>query len=118
MLVWCYAVCHYTSSTDFTNEIFSAFVFTGVHHLAFIDGQKQENSRLNFFDTDLLRYTAEDKRGNVMISPASIKSTLAMILEGASGSTAAEIRSALRLSPVKEEYREQLNLYLSLLKVV
>ncbi|XP_069362086.1 uncharacterized protein [Maniola hyperantus] len=73
----------------------------------------QEISRLNFFDTDLLRYAAEDKRGNIMVSPASIKSTLAMILESASGNTEAEIRSALRLSPYKDELREQLNLYLA-----
>lgn len=73
--------------------------------------------RLNYFDTDLLRYTAEDRKGNVMVSPASIKSTLAMILEGAVGITADEIRSALRLSPNKDEFREQLNLYLSVLKV-
>ncbi|XP_072933677.1 uncharacterized protein [Epargyreus clarus] len=75
----------------------------------------KENSRLHFFDIDLLRYATEDNSGNVMISPASIKSTLAMILEGARGNTESEIRSALRLSPNKEEYREQLNLYLSLL---
>ncbi|XP_052744297.1 uncharacterized protein LOC112053547 [Bicyclus anynana] len=73
----------------------------------------QEISRLNFFDTDLLRYAAEDRRGNVMVSPASIKSTLAMILESAAGDTEAEIRSALRLSPYKDELREQLNLYLA-----
>lgn len=83
-----------------------------------INGQKSENSRLNYFDTDLLRYFGEEKRGNVMISPASVKSTLAMILEGAGGSTATEISNALRLSPKKEEYREQLNLYLSVLEVI
>lgn len=83
-----------------------------------IYGQKSDNSRLNYFDTDLLRYYGEEKRGNVMISPASVKSTLAMILEGAVGSTAMEIRNVLRLSPNKEEYREQLNLYLSVLQVL
>ncbi|XP_068619932.1 uncharacterized protein [Battus philenor] len=79
-------------------------------------GQKPENSRFNFFDTELLRYSSEDKKGNVVVSPASIKSTLAMLLEGANGVTAMEIRNALRLSPDKEEFREQLNEYLSLLK--
>ena len=76
-----------------------------------------EISRLNFFDTDLLRYAAEDKVGNVIVSPASIKSVLAMIVEGSNGDTEAEIKSALRLSPYKDELRDQLNLYLSALYV-
>lgn len=77
---------------------------------------KALNSRLNYFDTDLLRYAAEDRPGNIMLSPASIKSVLAMILEGAGGKTEAEIRSALRLSPNKRDYREQLHLYLQSLQ--
>nr|XP_032522704.1 uncharacterized protein LOC116774155 [Danaus plexippus plexippus] len=76
-----------------------------------------EISRLNFFDTDLLRYLAENKKGNVLVSPASVKSTLSMILEGASGATEEEIRSALRLAPYKFEFREQLNIYLKALNV-
>ncbi|KPJ15999.1 Serpin B10 [Papilio machaon] len=39
-----------------------------------------------------------------------------MLLEGAAGDTAIEIRNALRLSPDKDEFREQLNAYLSVLK--
>jgi serine protease inhibitor len=74
-------------------------------------------SRLNFFDIDLLRYCAEERKGNVMVSPASIKATLAMLLEGASGATEGEIRSALRLSKERDEFREQLNLFLEGLKV-
>ncbi|XP_041983195.1 uncharacterized protein LOC121736174 [Aricia agestis] len=76
-----------------------------------------EVHRLNFFDTDLLRYAAEDKTGNVMLSPASIKSLLAMVLEGSGGATANEIRSALRLSPNKNDFREQLYHYLNALNV-
>ncbi|XP_050680312.1 leukocyte elastase inhibitor-like [Leptidea sinapis] len=82
-----------------------------------IDGRQAELSRFNFFDIDLLKYAAEDREGNVMVSPASIKSTLAMLLEGAGGITETELRSALRLSPFKDEFREQLNTYLSLLQV-
>ncbi|KAJ8711690.1 hypothetical protein PYW08_008644 [Mythimna loreyi] len=67
------------------------------------------SSRLNYFDIDLLRYVAEGKSGNVMVSPASIKSTLAMLLEGARGTTAAEIQAALRLTPNKDDYRHQLS---------
>ncbi|KAM3956460.1 serine protease inhibitor 42Dd-like [Aphomia sociella] len=81
-----------------------------------VDGQKSDFSRLNFFDIDLLHYSAEDRKGNVMISPASIKSTLAMILEAAEGVTAMEIRNALRLSSDKDDFRDQLNLYLKALQ--
>ncbi|XP_063832706.1 uncharacterized protein LOC135081854 [Ostrinia nubilalis] len=79
-------------------------------------GLRSEASRLNYFDIDLLRYCAEERKGNVMVSPASIKSTLAMLLEGAHGTTESEIRAALRLAPNKQEYREQLNVYLQGLK--
>lgn len=75
------------------------------------------NSRLNFFDIDLLESTAEDKTGNVVISPASVKSTLAMILEGAEGDTATEIKSALRVSQVKDDFRKELNMFLEALEV-
>ncbi|CAG9793497.1 unnamed protein product [Diatraea saccharalis] len=81
-----------------------------------ITNGQQPVSRLSFFDIDILRYCAEERRGNVMVSPASVKATLAMLLEGCQGATEVEIRSALRLAPSKEEYREQLNLYLEGLK--
>ncbi|KAF9813928.1 hypothetical protein SFRURICE_008083 [Spodoptera frugiperda] len=75
------------------------------------------NSRLNYFDIDLLRYVAEGKSGNVMVSPASIKSTLAMLMEGAQGATAREILTALRLLPYKEDYREQLSQFMMDLEI-
>ncbi|XP_013139425.1 PREDICTED: uncharacterized protein LOC106104033 [Papilio polytes] len=81
-----------------------------------LTGRKPQISRFNFFDTDLLQFAVEDKKGNVVVSPASIKSVLAMLLEGAAGETAIEIRNALRLSSDKDEFREQLNAYLSVLK--
>ncbi|PZC71365.1 hypothetical protein B5X24_HaOG213570 [Helicoverpa armigera] len=70
------------------------------------------NSRLNFFDIDLFRAVTDGKSGNIMISPASIKSTLAMILEGARGPTASQIQTALRLAPDKHDYREQLSVFM------
>lgn len=82
-------------------------IFASIQSLDCLTGAS--NSRLNYFDIDLLRYVAEGKSGNVMVSPASIKSTLAMLLEGAQGATAAEIQTALRLIPNKEDYREQLS---------
>ncbi|XP_050556304.1 leukocyte elastase inhibitor [Spodoptera frugiperda] len=75
------------------------------------------NSRLNYFDIDLLRYVAEGKSGNVMVSPASIKSTLAMLMEGAQGATAREIQTALRLLPYKTDYREQLSQFMMDLEI-
>ncbi|KAL4717226.1 hypothetical protein ACJJTC_017113 [Scirpophaga incertulas] len=84
--------------------------------LGLLANYEKPMSRLNFFDIDLLRYCAEDRKGNVMVSPASIKATLAMVLEGAHGNTESEIRNALRLSPKKGEFREQLNLFLQGLK--
>ncbi|XP_050355221.1 uncharacterized protein LOC126776614 [Nymphalis io] len=94
---------------------FTVFLLVAVRSFDCRENVPSDISRLNFFDTDLLRYTAEDKKGNVMVSPASIKSILAMILEVTSGETEAEIKSALRLSPYKDEVREQLNLYLNAL---
>ncbi|CAH2095254.1 unnamed protein product [Euphydryas editha] len=91
------------------------FLAAGLQSLDCREHVPPEISRLNFFDTDLLRYAAEDKRGNVLVSPASIKSILTMILEVSRGKTEAEIKSALRLSPYKDEVRDQLNLYLNAL---
>lgn len=95
----------------------AVFLAAGLQSLDCREHVHPEISRLNFFDTDLLRYAAEDKKGNVLVSPASIKSILAMILEVSSGNTESEIKSALRLSPYKDEVRDQLNLYLNALYV-
>ncbi|KAJ0172288.1 hypothetical protein K1T71_012261 [Dendrolimus kikuchii] len=77
------------------------------------DARSILNSRLNFFDIDLLRYTVEDKKGNVMVSPLCIRNTLTMLLKGAFDSTAAEITRALRLSPVIEEQNNEIKIYLN-----
>ncbi|XP_063623557.1 leukocyte elastase inhibitor-like [Cydia splendana] len=99
------------------NRVILCGVFLAcLRSLECMDNSRPDNTRLNYFDTDLLRYTTEDRSGNVVVSPASIRSTLAMLLEGASGNTEAEIRSSLRLSPNKNEFREQLNVYLSALQ--
>ncbi|CAH1636000.1 unnamed protein product [Spodoptera littoralis] len=90
-------------------------IFASIQSLDCLTGAS--NSRLNYFDIDLLRYVAEGKSGNVMVSPASIKSTLAMLLEGAQGATAAEIQTALRLIPNKDDYREQLSEFMRDLEI-
>ncbi|XP_077289191.1 uncharacterized protein LOC143913344 isoform X2 [Arctopsyche grandis] len=76
------------------------------------------SKRLNNFDVQLLRDTAETATSsNFMISPASIKSVLIMIYEGARGNTAEEIKSVLRLPADQAETRNLLNVYLSKLQV-
>ncbi|KAJ8711691.1 hypothetical protein PYW08_008645 [Mythimna loreyi] len=87
--------------------IASVLIFASFQSLDCSNGTS--NSRVSYFDIDLLRYVAEGKAGNVMVSPVSIKSTLAMLLEGAGGATAIEIQTALRLPPNKDDYRQQLS---------
>ncbi|KAJ0172289.1 hypothetical protein K1T71_012262 [Dendrolimus kikuchii] len=77
------------------------------------DASKAPNSRLNFFDIDLLRYTVEEKKGNVMVSPLTIRNILAMLLEGAGGNTAEEIKHSLRLSSMKEDQKNELMFYIN-----
>ncbi|XP_057655846.1 heparin cofactor 2-like [Diorhabda carinulata] len=63
------------------------------------DDITQLASRFNLFDVELLgefKYSPV----NVLISPASVKTTLAMILEGAVGSCALEISEALRIPDI------------------
>ncbi|CAG9855304.1 unnamed protein product [Phyllotreta striolata] len=57
--------------------------------------------RFNLFDVELLS-TFSDSKTNVLISPASIKTTLAMILEGAGGKCALEIQEALRIQSLNQ----------------
>ncbi|XP_044764996.1 uncharacterized protein LOC123321453 [Coccinella septempunctata] len=65
--------------------------------------------RFNFFDLELLKEFS-DLDENVFVSPASIKTTLSMILEGAKGKCAQEIGNALRIDDIDNvEIRKQLN---------
>nr|XP_023013441.1 uncharacterized protein LOC111503378 [Leptinotarsa decemlineata] len=58
--------------------------------------------RFNLFDVELLN-AFSDSTTNVLLSPASVKTTLAMILEGAAGSSAEEIREALRIPDINDK---------------
>ncbi|CAH1153432.1 unnamed protein product [Phaedon cochleariae] len=58
--------------------------------------------RFNLFDIELLN-AFTDTTTNVFISPASIKTTLAMILEGAAGNCANEISEALRIPDINRK---------------
>ncbi|XP_017772391.1 PREDICTED: uncharacterized protein LOC108559574 [Nicrophorus vespilloides] len=64
------------------------------------------SKRFNYFDLELLREVASDE--NVFISPASIKATLGMVLEGAKGNCAEEIVKTLRLPLNQNDVRKQL----------
>ncbi|XP_045481195.1 uncharacterized protein LOC123685563 [Harmonia axyridis] len=65
--------------------------------------------RFNFFDLELLKEFS-DLEENVFVSPASIKTTLSMILEGAKGKCAQEIGNALRIADIDHaEIRKQLD---------
>lgn len=63
--------------------------------------------KFNFIDIELLQHTAEAEAGNVVLSPASVKTTLSMLWEGADGRTAQEIGSALRLHGRSRDKQEQ-----------
>ncbi|XP_034249134.1 serine protease inhibitor 42Dd-like [Thrips palmi] len=63
--------------------------------------------KFNFIDIELLQLTAESEAGNVVLSPASVKTTLSMLWEGAEGRTAQEIGSALRLHGRSRDKQEQ-----------
>ncbi|XP_018571319.1 uncharacterized protein LOC108910995 [Anoplophora glabripennis] len=57
------------------------------------------SNRFSLFDMELLNVFSETTT-NVLLSSASIKTTLAMILEGAQGNCAVEIREALRIPDI------------------
>ncbi|CAG9828245.1 unnamed protein product [Diabrotica balteata] len=58
--------------------------------------------RFNLFDIELLN-SFSDLSTNVLISPASIRTTLAMILEGSEGSCAEELSEALRIKDITQK---------------
>ncbi|KAL3289709.1 hypothetical protein HHI36_023109 [Cryptolaemus montrouzieri] len=73
-----------------------------------IAGSNSIINRFNYFDLELLQEFSEANE-NVFISPASIKTTLSMILEGAKGKCAQEIGNALRIENIDDsETRKQL----------
>ncbi|XP_046669809.1 uncharacterized protein LOC124360326 isoform X2 [Homalodisca vitripennis] len=72
------------------------------------DEKEALQTRFNFFDADLLKELSKSNRGNFLVSPASIKTLLALVLEAADGSTFTEIRNLLRLSDNITDARMQL----------
>lgn len=65
--------------------------------------------RFNYFDTELLREIGGKDNGNVVISSASIKTVLALLLEAAEGRTYNELRDMLRLPENHTATQEQLH---------
>ncbi|VEN61957.1 unnamed protein product [Callosobruchus maculatus] len=61
--------------------------------------------RFSYFDLEILNELGDSKT-NILISPASIKSIFAILLEGAGGVTATEISEALRINNKQEGFHE------------
>ncbi|XP_072401833.1 uncharacterized protein [Diabrotica undecimpunctata] len=68
--------------------------------------------RFNLFDIELLT-SFSDLPTNVLISPASIRTTLAMILEGSDGTCAEELTEALRIKDINQKDVRKIFLELS-----
>jgi serine protease inhibitor len=64
-----------------------------------------------------LQALASSQHGNLLISPASVKAALAMILEGAGGKSAKQVKEALRLPDDEKAIREHFSNFLSSLQV-
>jgi len=60
---------------------------------------------------------ASSQYGNLLLSPASIKFSLAMLLEGAGGNSAKEVKEALRLPDDEKVVRQQFYNLLNSLQV-
>lgn len=66
------------------------------------------HERFNYFDLDLLPKLIKTNHNNLVVSPASIKSALALLYEAAEGKTKTEMLKALRLPDDKTEASELL----------
>nr|QIR83413.1 serpin 6 [Locusta migratoria] len=75
------------------------------------------DDRFNYFDIELIQEATKRQDGNVLISPVSIKAALLMVLEGAVGKSAEEIRDVLRLPEEKDSYRIKTQQFLRRLDV-
>ena len=64
-----------------------------------------------------MQSVASNEQGNILISPVSVKAALAMVLEGAGGKSAKELREALRLTEDVKETRTMFKNFLNLLQV-
>jgi len=60
---------------------------------------------------------ASSQSGNLLLSPASVKLSLAMLMEGAGGNSAKEVKEALRLPDDEKAIRQQFNNLLRSLQV-
>ncbi|XP_049954385.1 leukocyte elastase inhibitor-like [Schistocerca serialis cubense] len=75
------------------------------------------DDRFNYFDAELIQEATKRHDGNVLISPVSMKAALLMVLEGAVGKSADEIKDVLRLPDEKELYRMKTQQFLRRLAV-
>jgi len=72
------------------------------------DDYAVDRRRFNWFDSRMLKEITHRESGNFVMSPASVKALLAMLLEAAEGSTLAELRAAMRLPEDMNMARELL----------
>lgn len=79
--------------------------------------EAESRDRFNFFDLELLKALASSQYGNLLLSPASIKVSLAMLLEGAGGNSAKQVKEALRLPDDEKVVRQYFNNFLNSLQV-
>lgn len=68
---------------------------------SFSNQQPQDGRKSNPFDFQILK-KLDTNNDNVFLSPASIKATLSMILEGANGESSNQIKQLLRVNDVSE----------------
>jgi len=58
---------------------------------------------INDFGADLLRTTAKDAKGNVIVSPVSVHAALSMTANGATGETASQMRDVLGVASMSAQ---------------
>ncbi|XP_068082596.1 uncharacterized protein [Anabrus simplex] len=73
--------------------------------------------RFNYFDVELLQERSRADSGNVVLSPASVKTLMAMILEGSGGQSARQLKQALRIEESTDSHRQQIASFLRSLQV-
>uniref|UniRef100_A0A1V1FYH4 Putative serine protease 27 n=1 Tax=Reticulitermes speratus TaxID=60591 RepID=A0A1V1FYH4_9NEOP len=79
--------------------------------------EAESKDRFNFFDLELLKVLASSQLGNLLLSPACVKASLAMLLEGAAGNSAKQVKEALRLPDDETVIRRHFSNFLNSLQV-
>nr|ATU82781.1 secreted Serpin protein [Pristhesancus plagipennis] len=70
-----------------------------------------DQQTFSYFDIEMLQSLTNTATGNWVTSPSSIKSVLALIIEGAQGNTLQELTNLLRLPQNKSQAQSQLRVF-------